>query len=81
MNNWIGALGAIVGFLGIMGSYLALRFSTLTFIVLLILNVFNVIAIGWWVIGAPILMIFGGIFMMLISTVFAGAFIGLIDDK
>ena len=71
MEKILAILSAISGLITIIGSVIAMRFSGLTFIVLLILELLNVINIGMYVIWYPLIMLFGGLLAMLLGIVIA----------
>lgn len=72
MSTVLKILGIIFGVLGIIGSAVSIRFSGITLVILAILQVLQIINIGWLMVFAyPLIMFFGGLFLLLISSLFA----------
>ena len=74
MQGIIGAITAIAGFFGIIGSAVAVKFSGITAIVMIILNTFGVINIAWFAgpftagaVSTGIWMFVLGLLMLLLS--------------
>jgi|SaaInl8_150m_RNA_FD_contig_31_713763_length_670_multi_6_in_0_out_0_1 hypothetical protein len=67
MKAVISAIVMVFGFIGMIGSALAIKFSGGTLLVLCVLELVGLISIGWWVLWAPLIMFFGGLFAMAIN--------------
>lgn len=70
--DWLKVMGTgivfLLGIFAIIGGAIAVKLSWLTLIVLLILQLFGVISIGWMVLGYPLLMFFGGLLLIGINS-------------
>jgi len=63
-------IGLLLGFFGIIGvalSAISIQYTVIGFVVTVLLVLFGVISNGWWIIGVPLLMFFGGLLGLLIN--------------
>lgn len=77
INVVIGVLGAVIGVLGIIGSAVLMRLAVPVMAVLIVLEFFNVIQIGWTMVFCyPLIMVVSGLCLYGISFVWTMFFTG-----
>jgi hypothetical protein len=76
MKLAIGVLTALAGFLGIIGSAIAMRYWLVTLVIISILKITNLVAVPWFAgittvgaISTGLWMLFGGLIMLFVSAI------------